>query len=165
MIAIMTMNISKERINGSKQLQLLSGTHYGTYWLSNYLHDMPIYIFNVVSLSIVLVIVNAVKNDSSNEMDAIAGNSDSMGAFFLLLLISSFTWCTWAYLWSFLFKTDIIGFVVLLILLGFLTFFEGILTFLQILLVDGKGKQTEGSALVSAIRGLLALVFPNITVF
>jgi hypothetical protein len=164
MIAIVTMNVSRERLNGSKQLQLLSGTDYYTYWLSNYMIDWPVYLINVVSLVIVLVIVNAAKNDSTNELYAYAGNSNSAGYFFLLLLFSSLAWCPLAYLWSFLFKSDIVGFVFLVIMLTFLAFLDMVLTFVVILLVNGSGTLSGGARAINGVKGLLALIFPNVTV-
>jgi hypothetical protein len=164
MIAIVTMNMSRERLNGSKQLQLLSGTDYYTYWLSNYLIDWPVFVFNIVSLLVVLLIVNSAKNDVTNELYGIAGNSNATCFYFLVLLISSLAWCPYAYLWSFLFKSDIVGFVFLVILLGFLAFLDMILTFVVILMVNGSGSPAGGSRLVGMLRSLLALVFPNITV-
>jgi hypothetical protein len=158
-IAIMTMHISKERINGSKQLQYLSGTHYMTYWISNFLYDWPIFFLNISCIMIVLVIMGYGLNDSGNEVYGIGTNSSLMGQLFFLMVLSSFSWCMWAYVWSFLFKSDIVGFIVLLIGLVLIAFMEGIMSFMQLLLNGGNG-----SRFVSGLRGLLALFFPNVTV-
>jgi hypothetical protein len=163
MIAIATMNMSRERLNGSKQLQLLSGTDYYTYWLSNYLTDWPVFLINIVLLVIIILIASAAKNDTTNELYAFASSSNASGYYFLMLLFSSLAWCPYAYLWSFLFKSDIVGFVFLVILLCFLAFLDMILTFVIILLVGGSGSQTGGSRLIGLVRGIFALVFPNIT--
>ncbi len=165
MIAILTMHISRERHNGSKQLQLLSGTHYGTYWLSNFLFDWPIYLFNIVTLVVMLKIVDAIKNDPTSETYAIAGgDANTLGYFFLLLLVSSFSWCSYSYIWSFFFKTDIICFVVLLIVLGFAAFLDIIWIFIQLLIVNGTGQMSGGARFMYVIRLLFALVFPNVTI-
>jgi hypothetical protein len=159
MIAIMTMHVSKERINGSKQLQYLSGTHYMTYWFSNFLYDWPIFFFNISCIMLCMMIMGYALNDVGNEVYGIGTNSSLMGQLFFLIVLSSFSWCMWAYVWSFLFKSDIVGFIVLLIMLVFLAFMEGIMSFVQLLLNGGSG-----SRFVSILRGILALIFPNITI-
>ncbi len=163
-IAIVAIHVCKERINGSKQLQLLSGTHYGTYWLSNFLFDWPIFFLTAVSLVVVLKVINSIKNDPSNELYAIAGDSSNLGYFFLLLFFSSFSWCTYAYIWSFFFKSDIVSFILLFLVLAVVTFFYDVLTFVQVLFVDYSSRVTFVSASMSLVRLLLVLIFPNLTI-
>lgn len=92
MIAISTMHIARERINGSKQLQLLSGTHYSTYWLANFLFDWPIFVVQSFLLVILLAIINAGRNDNTVEIYAIASSGSIMISYFFLLFFSSFAW-------------------------------------------------------------------------
>ncbi len=121
-IGIMVMHAARERTNGSKQLQMLSGTHFTTYWLSHYIFDVTIYIFNILTLVIALAIINASNsNDQTNEISTIAGTSN-LGYFLLLCLFSCFSWPLMAYVCSFAFSTDIIGFVFLTGLLNSNTF-------------------------------------------
>jgi len=163
MISIMVMHVARERTNGSKQLQMLSGLHYGTYWFSNFLFDMAIYIFNISTMVFFLKMVDLGKNDTSSETYAIAGDQ-TLGYFYLLLLFSSLSWCVYAYIWSFLFKTDIICFVVLLIILGFAAFLDSIWVFIQLLVLDGSKTPTPGSNLLFTIRIIFTLLFPNIVI-
>jgi hypothetical protein len=109
-ISILVIHIARERLNGSKQLQMLSGVHYGTYWLANYLFDLTICLINISLMVFILKVVSLAKNDLTSEVFAVSAG-DSLGYFFLLLLFSSFAWCSLAYFWSFFFKSDIIGFV------------------------------------------------------
>ena len=162
MIGIMVMHVAKERLNGSKQLQLLSGVHFSTYWISHYLFDTLIYIFNILTIIFALAIVNLSKNDQTNEIYTIAG-TNNLGYFLLLLLFSCFSWSLLAYVWSFKFKSDIIGFVTLTGFLGFLAFIDPILTFIELLIING-GSASGGSRAIRGIRYLLIFLFPNLTV-
>jgi hypothetical protein len=163
-MSIMVISMTRERFNGSKQLQLLSGIHYSTYWISNYLFDLCVCILQLASMVIILKIVNAINNDSSSEVYAIA-NDDTLGYFCLLLVFSCFTWCTTAYIWSFLFKQEIIGFIVLLIILSVIAFLDTILTFIELLFQQNDGSASNpGAMAMYAIRLILTIIFPNVTV-
>jgi len=94
--------MAKERINGSKQLQMLSGVHYTTYWMANYFFDLIILLFNIVTMVFILKMVTLSKNDPTSEVDAVVSNS--LGYLFLIFFISSFAWCSLSYFWSFFFK-------------------------------------------------------------
>lgn len=116
------MHMARERLNGSKQLQLLSGVHYSVYWLANYMFDLTICLINITSMVFIIKMVDLAKNDPTSEVNAVV--SSSLGYYFLILLFSSFAWCALAYFWSFFFKSDIIGFVVLFILQGVISFID-----------------------------------------
>jgi hypothetical protein len=163
MIGLMVVHVGRERSNGSKQLQFLSGTHYFTYWFTNYLFDLIVYVFNISTMIIALKIVNAAKNDPSDEVYTIASDN-TLGYLYLLMLISSFSWCTYAYIWSFFFKSEIVGFVVLAIFLGFMAFLDVIWIFVQLLIQSGSTTSTPGSSLMRALRLIFALLFPNVTI-
>ena len=163
-ISILVMHIARERLNGSKQLQFLSGTHYLTYWISNYIFDLIVCFFIASSMVLMLKIVDLIKNDLSSETSPVAA-SDSLGYFYLLMLFSIFTWCSLAYAWSFLFKTDIICFIVLFIILTFLAFADTVLTFVVLIFQNSSpGSSNVGANVFSAIRIILMLLFPNITI-
>ena len=53
-ISLLVMHVARERTNGSKQLQLMSGVHYSTYWMANYLFDLILVFINVTLLVIIL---------------------------------------------------------------------------------------------------------------
>jgi hypothetical protein len=109
----MVMHVARERTNGSKQLQMLSGINFVTYWLSHFLFDFLICLFNILTIVMAIAIVNAAKNsDQTNEIYPIA-TTNNLGYFLLLCLLSSFSWPLLAYVYSFAFSTDIIGFVFL----------------------------------------------------
>lgn len=157
------IHVGRERSNGSKQLQFLTGTHYATYWLSNYIFDLAIYTFCVSTMIFALKIVNSARNDTTSELYPIASDN-TLGYAYLLFLVSMFSWCSYAYIWSFIFKSEIIGFVVLAIFLGFMAFLDVVWIFLQLLLQNGSTTQTGGSKLIQGIRYLFALLFPNVNI-
>jgi hypothetical protein len=103
---------------------------------------------------------------SDYEIDAVAGSDGTLGYIYILFLFSGFAWCTWAYLWSFNFKSDAVAFVVLLILLGLVAFIDMILYFGEIIVINSSTPiQRNGLAnLLELIRYLMALVFPNVTI-
>lgn len=160
-ISMIVLNVGRERLNGSKNLQFLSGTHFSIYWLSNYFFDYFIVLFNLTSMVVILKIVDSAKNDPTSEIASIASNN-SLGFFWLLLFFSSFAWLTLAYLWSFLFKSEIIGFVVLFIVLAVVAFTDVILSFFELSLSNESSDRPLN--LIKGIRWILVIMFPNLTV-
>lgn len=73
---------------------------------------------------------------------------------------------TLAYIWTFFFKSEIIGFVVLLIVLGIGAFIDMIWSFI-ILLIQTNASSTKGSKvanLINLIRWIFTILFPNISI-
>ena len=170
-ISILIMHLSRERCNGSKQLQMLSGLHYVTYWISNYLFDLLICLFNIVLMVIVLKIVASIQNDPSTELYALAGDGNTLGYFMLLLMFSSLAWCTYAYVWSFLFSTDILGFVISFIIFGLIGFLDLVGAYLRLLVqVKPVQQNTDNNTntfinvAVETIQMIFAIFFPNVTI-
>ena len=163
-MSFQVIHVSRERINGSKQMQMLSGIHYVTYWIGNYLFDLIIMLFQCTMLVIMLAIVNAAKGGSSDYEVYYVASNGLLGYAYILLLFSCVSWCTYAYIWSFLFKQDIVGFVVLLLALGVLAYFDTILVFVQLLFVTSNNNKSNGiSNFIAGIRVILALLFPNVS--
>lgn len=164
LVGIVGIHAIRERSNGSKQLQYLTGTHYSTYWISNYLFDWPILLYNILCICVVIVAVNAIKSDSSNELWSLASDPSTMWGLFLLLFFSSITWAPWAYAWSFLFKSEIIGFVFIFLMLGLLTYLDTIITFIQIFIINGTGRPNTASNILGTLRLVLAFLVPTVSI-
>ena len=137
MISGIVIHVTRERTSGSKLLQLLSGTHYATYWFSNYIFDLSVFVFNFTTMTIVIKLVDIIKNDPTNETAPIANESAIYNLYFLFL-ISSFSCCTLAYIWSFFFKSDLISYITLAIILNVAGFMDMICSFVQLFLDLGK---------------------------
>jgi hypothetical protein len=163
-ISVLVIHVSRERINGSKYIQFLTGTHYVTYWLANYIFDLAVCFFNLGTMIVTLKVIDLIRNDPTNEMSPIASNN-SIFYVFLLFLASSFSWCSMAYIWSFFFKSDIIGFIVLAIILGVAGFLDMIWSLLYLFLkLDQFNKKSYLITLMNNLRYLFLYLFPNVSI-
>ena len=164
-ISLMVINIAGERLSGSKTLQLLTGTRSLTYWASNYFFDLTIIVFNFTSMVIVFKLVDVIRNDDANELRPIAA-SETIGYVYLLLLVSAFSCCSLAYIWSFFFKSELVGFIVLTILLGVAAFVDMLISFILLFInVDNtKTKDNTAFNVFTTLQMLIYIVFPNVTV-
>jgi hypothetical protein len=133
-----------------------------TYWIANHIFDLSICLFNISTIVCSLKIINSLRNDITVEIYSI-GSDPQTGYFFLLLFVSTFSWTTLAYIWSFFFKSEIIGFVVLAIILGVAAFLDMILAFV-ILLIQTDSGGMNGSNLINLIRAIFTILFPNVLV-
>jgi hypothetical protein len=165
-ISLLVMHVSKERINGFKTLQLLSGTHGVVYWISNYIFDLILCLINVALIVSVLKLVGYFKNDQTSELYAITVDP-TIGYVALLLFISALSWPTLAHLWSFIFKSDVTGFVILALILGIAPFIDVVLSFVLLFIntnLDVPDVKATGSDALDAFRIIIFLLFPNVTV-
>ena len=164
MMSIIVIHVSRERISGSKGLQLLTGTHFITYWASNYLFDLAICVFNVTMIVFAMKIVNWIKNDPGNEIYAFASD-ETLGYVFLLFLFSAYSWCAVAYISSFFFKSDIVNFIILFIVLSVAGFLDMIWSFVQLFMnIQQPGRPNVTSTIMMVLKIIFALIFPNVTV-
>jgi hypothetical protein len=159
MISVCTIHVTREKINGCKFLQLLSGAHYTVYWLANYLFDMAVFIFNIVTLVIAIKVIAAGITDNANDV-FILSNGNSLIFLLIYMFFASFSWTTSAYVWSFLFKKDITAFLSLFLLLGLATFVDMILALVKYFTI--MSNSTTLSKWIDAFRVLLAILFPNV---
>jgi hypothetical protein len=90
-ISFIVVHVGRERINGSKSLQLLSGTHFVTYWTANHIFDFIICFFNIGTMIAMLKLVNSIKNDSTIEIYSI-GIDPQINYYLLLMFLSIFSW-------------------------------------------------------------------------
>ncbi len=164
------MHVSKEKINGSKDLQLLSGTHQITYWASNYLFDLSLCLYNAGLLIIVIASVGTVRDTSLVSMSSevsVTAQWPTIGYVVLILFLSSLSWPLYGYCWAYFFKSDVTAFVVLLLLLSVATFLDVIFSFIQIFAHITTPSMAADSALplfMFVLRILLSIFFPNVTI-
>jgi hypothetical protein len=165
-ISLLVMHVSKERINGFKVLQVLSGTHTLLYWISNYIFDLILCFINVGSIVGILALVGYFIKDETSELYAITTNP-TIKYVALLLFVSSISWPTLAHLWSFLFKSDVTGFVILALILGVMPFIDVVLSFITLFLntnQDDTSQVAPGTSTLQTLRYILFVLFPNVTV-
>ena len=167
LISVCTIHVTSEKRNGSKFLQLLSGTHYLIYWTSNFLFDLLIFFIQFTSMVFILKIVSLTLSDSANETFIIANNLNTLIHLYVFTLMTSISCALVAYLWSFLFKSDIKAFLTLFLLLGFAIYFDMILVFLKFfnagMLALGNKENMLGF-LTDATRTLFSILFPNVAI-
>ena len=156
-ICFTTIHLIRERRNGSKSLQLLSGTHFIVYWIANYLFDLVIFLFNIVTIVVSLKIVALSITDKANDTFLIAHDGMTLFNFFLFMLLTSLSWSTLAYVWSNLFKSDTTGFLVLLLIFSYGTYLDTSTAFEKFL-------HPKDAVKVNIIRTVLAILFPNLAV-
>lgn len=165
-MSFILMHVAKERMNGSKNLQLLSGTHKITYWTSNYIFDYAICLYNICLLIIVIALVGAMRSTDSTSDVSITSEWPTIGYLMLIFFLSSFSWPLYGYCWSYFFKTDVTAFVVLLLLLCVATFLDVIFSFIQIFThISDKTLQADSPlpSIMYTLRIFLSIFFPNVT--
>lgn len=162
--SIMVIHVSRERINGSKSQQLLAGTRAYIYWVSNYLFDLVLFIFELTLMIVALKLVDLARQDPSNEIHPLT-SSENIGYMFMLFYLSAFSSCALTYVWSFLFKSEMIGFVVLAIILGVSSFLDMIAAFIQLFVqLDVQQRSPFIFKVMSVIRYIFLALCPNVTV-
>ena len=165
-ISFFVAHVGKERINGSKHLQILSGVHYSTYWISNFIFDFIICVYTISGIVGTIKLIDFIRDEPLSETYAIANNSNLL-YLFVLLLISSFGWLMYAYTFSHFFKSEIIGFIVLMIILGMAAFMDMVWCFFQLFVrinIDDSALNDTLSSVLEVIRWIFVIVFPNVTI-
>ena len=99
------MHVVKDRLDGSKQLQLLTGVHYITYWIANFIFDFIICLLN---FSLILILIRIFIDKSILTI--------TNPLLFVYLIVFSFECLSFAYLSSNFFKKGIYGFIFLILL-------------------------------------------------
>jgi hypothetical protein len=137
-----------------------------TYWLSNFIFDMIVFIFSISTMILALKIVALARSGEDTSDTYIIGHKGSTLAYlFLFMILVSFSWTILAYVCSFFFKSDIIGFVVVLLVLGFACFFDMLVGYLKFLDVGLSGGKVGALGRASdVIRYIFAFLFPNVAV-
>jgi hypothetical protein len=162
LISYIAIHLTREKRNGSKSLQLLSGTHFSTYWVANYLFDMCLLLVSIISFLLIMWIVALMRSNKQTEAYVLTVEDSNFFYMLAFLFISSFSWPLLAYLWSFLFKSDIVSYVVLTIILSLTSFLDMVFVFLQFLNIGLKSDALGHIA--DALRFSFALIFPNVSI-
>ena len=152
-------HVGRERINGSKHIQLLSGVHFVIYWIGNFIFDMIICLYTCIGLVVAFKIIDVILNNPMSETYPIAYGAN-LFYYFILLLFSSFGWLTYAYTVSHFFKTEIVGFIVLLLIMAMAVFLDTILCTLQMALIA----KPIGLKYTSILKLVFTVLFPSITI-
>lgn len=160
------MHISKEKMNGSKSLQMISNTHITAYWISNYLFDSFVCLLNISFLIVVFSFANVIRNDPTSDIYLIS-RPPTLGYFFLVIFLSSLNWTTYAYCWAHFFKTDVNSFIILFLLLGVASFLDVACSFIQVFIHitnEDLDSNSPSGLTFYLLRIILCILFPNVLV-
>ena len=103
--------------------------------------------------------------DTTNDTVIVGYKGETLLYLLIFMILASLSWALLAYVCSFLFKSDVIGFVVVLLVLGFACLFDMILGYLKLLDVGiSGGKVGALGKITDVIRYVFVFLFPNISV-
>ena len=159
------MHVSREKMNGSKSLQLISNTHLTAYWLSNYIFDFTLCLVNISLMVAMFAMANAVRSETATDIHLLTA-TPTLSYLYLILFLSSLNWATYAYCWSFFFKSDVTAFVVLFFMFGIMAFLDVGFSFIQLFVHitdETVDSNTASSRTLYLLRILLCVLFPNVT--
>jgi hypothetical protein len=160
-ISMMILHVSTDKIESSKTLAYISGMHYLTYWLANYIFDFMICLFNVASIVLAVYIYDNVTGSAASSS---VHEYPTLVHFLVLLYGSSLAWPCFAHVWSFVFKHEVMPFVVVFSLLSLMSLVDVLLAFLQLY---GRLNMAFNGSVITLIdysRLFLMILCPNVTV-
>jgi hypothetical protein len=109
-------------------------------------------------------VIDAIRNDPQNETSPLSSSS-TIGYVYLLFIICSFSCCAISYVWSFFFKSELVGFIVLAILLGVAAFLDMLFSFILLFTnVDTSAKDGLMYNMLNVLQFILLILFPNVAV-
>ncbi|CAF3375160.1 unnamed protein product [Rotaria sp. Silwood1] len=164
-ISILIPTFIAERVNHSKDLQLLTNLKKRIYWLSNLIFDVSLCLILCSLLTIVLKI-GATANSKTQSEVYIYRNTEETGYFFLMFLMYSLASLPFIYTFSFGVKRELIGVINFFLLNVLICFADMILSFLATVAQEkGSSNQngtTAGATAVTTIRWILSGLLPTV---
>ena len=107
-IGILLLTLVSERLNHSKDLQLLTNLPRRTYWLSNWLFDLAL-CFIISCLLTIIVKIGGEATSKTQSEARIYRDGTALGYFLILYLLYSLASLPFMYLFSFIPRTSVIG--------------------------------------------------------
>ncbi|CAM4944466.1 unnamed protein product [Rotaria socialis] len=161
-ISILIVPSIQERINHSKDLQLLTNLTKKTYWFSNITFDL-LACFLLCTLLTTIVRIGSLANPNVESEVHIYINSEQMGYFFLMIIMYSLASLPLIYVYSFSPRSELIGFINFFVVNTVACFFDMVLAFIA---VFSQGQSTSTTrvarltSIVNLIRWVIAAFFP-----
>jgi hypothetical protein len=152
----------KEKVDGSKNLQMLSGVYGAAYWIANHLFDFIILLIQSTFLVAIIILVAKLRNNSDLEISFFNDNL-TIGIIFLLFFFSIFSWSSLGYIWLNLFNSETTGFISLFLILSLASLIDTGLAFGQ-LYIGMAGTNSTVLLLSSIVRWIFAAMFPNVSI-
>jgi cell division protein FtsL len=177
-MAFTSIHIVRENTNRSKSLQLMSGTNSLTYWLSNYLFEFTLYLVNIASLFLVFHLCYFIIEDKKSDLNLLLSASQPGTIFSLAIFLAflSFSCATFSYLWAHFFKSDILSFSIMLVILVVVLIIDAVLIVTIVTFQmkisnesqwsssEDKDKENDRNILnrLKLMRTIITIVFPNL---
>lgn len=177
-MAFTSIHIVRENTNRSKSLQLMSGTnsYWLTYWLSNYLFEFTLYLVNIASLFLVFHLCYFIIEDKKSDLGLLLSASQPGTIFSLVIFLAflSFSCATFSYLWAHLFKSDILSFSIMLVILVVVLIIDAVLIVTIVIFQMKISNQSQWSSSednendrnilnrLKLMRTIITIVFPNL---
>ncbi|CAF4073177.1 unnamed protein product, partial [Rotaria sp. Silwood2] len=164
-ISILVLNVIRERISHSKDLQLLTNTSKKLYWFSNFLYDLTLCLIISALLTIVVKIGSVAHPNSEVEVHIYQG-TEQIGYFFLLYVMYSLTSLPFVYSYSFIPESELIGFIMFLIANVLACFFDMVLGFIAVFSQASPSSSPDQMSTTAQVmlilRSILAGFFPTV---
>ncbi|CAF2897084.1 unnamed protein product [Rotaria sp. Silwood2] len=164
-ISILVLNVIRERISHSKDLQLLTNTSKKLYWFSNFLYDLTLCLIISALLTIVVKIGSVAHPNSEVEVHIYQG-TEQIGYFFLLYVMYSLTSLPFVYSYSFIPESELIGFIMFLIANVLACFFDMVLGFIAVFSQASPSSSPDQMSTTTQVmlilRSILAGFFPTV---
>ncbi|CAF1280253.1 unnamed protein product [Rotaria sordida] len=164
-ISILALNVIRERISHSKDLQLLTNTSKKLYWFSNFLYDLTLCWIVSALLTIVVKIGSVVHPNPEVEVQIYKG-TEQISYFFLLYVMYSLASLPFMYSYSFIPESELIGFIMFLIVNVFACFFDMVLGFIAVFSQASPSSSTDKMGTTTQVMLILRLIlagfFPTV---
>lgn len=166
LISLACIHVTRERVNKSKQLQIMQGGGWLVYWASNYLFEFLLYSISIVLMIALITILGNVSSNVRNDYTLLAARNENLLKLFGFLLVTSFSWSTLAYVWSFMFKSEMVAFVTLFIVLTTASFIDMVLALVYFFMLsfskDYAKKESQTKQQIIGYRTFVSGLFPNV---
>ncbi|CAF2146243.1 unnamed protein product [Rotaria magnacalcarata] len=162
-IAILLLTLVTERISNSKDLQLLTNLKRRGYWLANWIFDFSLCLI-LISLLTIIIKIGSAANPKSDAEVHVYQNSTAAGVFFLMFLMYTLASLPFAYVFSFIPKSSIMGFSNFFILNVIGCVIDAVISSFPVFIKNDtpSAGPTKIYSTISAIRYIGAVLLPTI---
>ncbi|UJR36715.1 hypothetical protein I4U23_029431 [Adineta vaga] len=163
-ISILLVPLIQERINRSKDLQLLTNLTKRSYWFSNTIFDVSL-CFILCSILTIIVKIGAASNpDPESEVHIYLKSQQGIN-FFAMSIMYSLASLPMIYVYSFSPKSELIGFINFFVINVVACLLDMVLTFMALFSQSQSGSSTRItrlSSIMANMRWLITALFPTV---
>ncbi|CAF1233873.1 unnamed protein product [Adineta ricciae] len=162
-IGVLLLQLVTERLNNSKDLQLLTNLTKRTYWLSNWLFDFCICLI-LIALLTVIVEIGAQANSKSDAEVRVFRESAAMGMFFFMWFMYVLASLPFVYVFSFIPKSSIMAFTNFFIINVIVCVVDAVASSVAVFTKNDNpaAGPTRTVTIITNIRWIFAALLPSI---